>query len=301
MLIAPAQRSVAALALAAVVLAAVVLGTGCSASPPSHAGGQRNPVLAALIASSHSSRWAASTDQPVAYRLLQLHLIVYVSVPARTFALRRLSSSEVQIDSASAGSYRTAESQPATAVNAVSQRHWIDGSQAATGRAPVSQVVRYRPGEYSFLDQGSSLTYQGAHGLGTDPVKIRSVIGGHLAALGPPSSASVLRETGVLLAAAPLSPDSRAALWQAAFEVPGVHDCGQRTDLAARHGTAYCATGGSLTTGIVLDPGTGAVLSVQQWLAKPDPTNYPTMLTGDLIQDDTYLPIDSQEPCDSRC
>jgi hypothetical protein len=165
------------------------------------------------------------------------------------------------------------------------------------------QTLRFQPGEYGFLARGSTLSYRQASTLGSDSDSIVSMIKQHLAPVtsGRPSTSDVLREVGVLLATAPIRPASRAALWRAVFGLPGVHECGERTDLTGRRGNAICAAEKTLATAIVVQPATGAVLAVQQSLAATDPSSYPTMQVGDLVQDDTYLPLDSQDPCDSHC
>lgn len=259
-------------------------------------------MLQTLTAASDLTRWSALDAQPVAFRQSESHLIVYQGSADNSFVLRRLANRETRIDAQSAGTVVISEARPAEAVNAVSRQHWLAGSHASVGQTPNSQTLRLQSGEFSFLPRGSTLTFQQTRALGADPSAIGLMIRRHLTELAPAAAdtVGVFRNAGALLATAPLRPASRTALWQVVFDLPGVHECGQRSDLAGRQGAAICVSSGSQLAAIVVDRASAAVLAVQLTLASEDPS-YPTMRAGDLVQDDTYLPVDSESPCDSSC
>jgi hypothetical protein len=298
LLIGASKRAAAGLAL----IVATALTVGCSASHPGSDARPSSDLLHALTAASDLARWSTPDHQPVAFRQWESHLIVYQAPAEKAFVLRQLSKRETRIDEESAGTVLMSATQPATAINAVSRQHWLAGSHASVGQAPTSQTLQFQAGQFNFLPRGSTLTFQQARALGADPTAVGSVLRQHLIELAPEAAdtVGVFRDAGVLLAAAPLRPASRIALWRLVFDLPGAHECGQRSDLAGRRGAAICVTGGNQAAAIVMDRTTAAVLAVQLWLTSDDPT-YPTMQAGDLIQDDTYLPMDSQAPCDSSC
>ena len=150
-------------------------------------------------------------------------------------------------------------------------------------------MIVFGPGQFTFLPQGTNLTFVDARALPSAPPVFRAQVLSHLRAYAGthPSPALLLKQLGFLLATAPLTPGAKAAAWTVLSSLGGLHRCGTGTDLTGRRGQSICANSRQYGTELLIDPQTASVLSVEERLAKPSPA-YPGLPTQTLIQSDTF-------------
>ncbi len=168
----------------------------------------------------------------------------------------------------------------------------------AAGKPPLSagavtgQTFSIPTGKFSFIPQGTPLTYQQVKSLPGSPQAIRSEIATHLRPYAGmhPSVTAVLRQLGFLLATAPLATNARSATWSVLVSLPGLHLCGQGRDLVGRYGQWICASTRTDQIEVLLDTRTGSVLAVAERLLKADSHWFPGVPAGSIVQSDAFIP-----------
>jgi hypothetical protein len=167
----------------------------------------------------------------------------------------------------------------------------------AAGNPPLppvparGNVLSMPRGTFSFIPQGTTLTYQEARSLPASPGAVSAVIRAHLrayAGLDPPATL-VVKQLGFLLATAPLSRATRSAAWTALASVPGLRRCGSGKDLAGRPGHWLCVSAGGEEAKVLIGGRAGSVLAVADRLLQPS-AFYPGVPDGSIIEADTFIP-----------
>ncbi len=196
----------------------------------------------------------------------------------------------VSVYPSSAASVDTAEEHPLAFTTASDRDRWVAAGSPALVPAGSSKALFLPPGQFSFVLQGTPLTYQQASDLPGTPSAFSAQILSHLRPLTgtQPPATLVLKQLGYLIAVAPLPPAARSAAWQVAASLPGLYLCGTGTDLSGRRGEGLCAAAEGEETEILVNKRTGSVLAIEERLQRPSPI-YPTVSGGSLIQSITFI------------
>src|SRR5215469_10338518 len=250
--------------IAAAATAAAI--TACGASPVRPVAGPAIPAVshpgaaarawrtgsARSLAQSIAERVAAGAGatagqagQAVRYRAVQYSSVISNAGTSEAFTAFVTSTRSITVWPTSAARIRTGVDGPPRFPSAAARGRW-----QAAGRPPLTggagTTVSLPRGTYSFLAQGSTLTYQQAASLPASPTALAAQVAAHLRAYAGPDPAAglVLKQLAYLIATAPLSAAARSAAWRAIAALPGLRRCGRGADLVARHGLALCANTG---------------------------------------------------------
>jgi hypothetical protein len=168
----------------------------------------------------------------------------------------------------------------------------IAGRPPLPDRRTTTSYQVARAGEFSFLPQGTTFTYEQATKMPAQPAAVISVVRAHLRPYaGPhPPSELVLKQLGFLLATAPLSPEARKGVWMTLAALPGARLCGAATDILGRHGEGICASVPAEEIEVLVKPSTAQVLAVVQRLQQPTPL-FPDMPAGTVVGSDTFAAV----------
>ena len=248
-------------------------------------------TLAESVAGRATSPDAPDTPgAPVRYRTIEYSAVVANAGTPGSFTAFVLISRTRTIESSSAASIDTFADGPPAFTTSTDRARWKAAGSPSLAPAPSGgQVLSMPPGQFSFLPQGSTLTYRQASSLPGTPQAFSARLLGHLrpfAGPNPPASL-VLEALGYLIATAPLTTAARAAAWRVLAALPGLHLCGSGVDLAHRHGLGLCADAGGAAE-ILVDASTGSVLAVEDRLLRPSPM-YPMVSDGSMISSVTFL------------
>jgi hypothetical protein len=231
---------------------------------------------------------AAPPGAPVRYRTIEYSAVVAnPGAPGSFTAFVRVARSRTIQPSSAASIDTFPEGLPAFTTPADRARWQAVGSPplAPTG----SSLLSLSAGQFSFIPQGSSLTYQQVRSLPATPRALSAQLLSHLrAGGGPPPANLVLRQLGYLIAAAPLTTAARAAAWRVLAALPGLHLCGSGADLARRRGQGLCVGSAGEQTEILVSTATGSVLAVEDRLLRPD-RMFPMVPSGSVVSSVTFL------------
>ena len=181
---------------------------------------------------------AAPPGAPVRYRTIEYSAVVAnPGAPGSFTAFVRVARTRT-IQPSSAASIDTFPDGPLAFTTRADRARW-----QAVGSPPLApgpsggSLLSLPAGQFSFIPQGSTLTYQQARSLPATPRALIQLLSHLRAFAGPrPPANLVLRQLGYLIAAAPLTSAARAAAWRVLAALPGLHLCGSGTDLAHRRG-----------------------------------------------------------------
>lgn len=182
---------------------------------------------------------------------------------------------------------------PAHFASSLNAQAWrMAGSPPLPDRRTTTGYQSFPVGQFSFLPQGTTLTYEQARNMPARPPGVMAIVRSHLrpyAGTRPPAEL-ILKQLGFLLASAPLSGPARQAAWMALAGLPGARLCGAGTDLLGRHGESVCAGVPTEEIEVLIRPATGQVLAVMQRVLRPTPL-FPNIAAGTVVESDTFLPI----------
>jgi hypothetical protein len=171
------------------------------------------------------------------------------------------------------------------------QAMWGAAGRPSLGQAPDAGVTQsIAAGQYTFLPQGSSLTYRQAEDLPADRDSLASVLAGHLSAYaGPHPPANLeLKEVAYLIATAPLTTKVRAAAWQVMASLPGLRIC-HNPPRQVSSGTIWLCIGSAGDEALVnVNPDTGAIVTIADRLMQTSPA-YPHVAGGTIVGSSTFL------------
>ena len=287
--------------LTAVIGSAVIAGCGFAATHPRlpAAATELNPQPAGRFADSIAMRAAgAGADRPmgaaglpVRYRTIEYSAEIFnAGLPGSFTAFVRVSRTKTIQPSSAASIDTFAEGAPGFTSAADRARWQAAGSPSLAPAPPGGQVMSVPAGQFSFIPQGSTLTYQQARALPGSSQGFSAQLLSHLRAFaGPhPLPNLVLTQLAYLIAAAPVTPAALAAAWRMVATLPGLHRCGNGTDLAGRPGQGLCIASGGEETEVLVSPGTGSVLAVEDRLLQPS-RMYPMVADGSMVSSATFL------------
>jgi hypothetical protein len=196
----------------------------------------------------------------------------------------------VTVYSSSAASVATVQTRPLTFATPSDRERWVAAGSPALTPGDVNETLSEPPGQFSFVFQGTPMTYRQASDLpGTASAFLAQILSHLRPATGSyPPATMVLKQLAYLIAAAPLSGAARSAAWHAAAALPGLRMCGTETDLSGRRGVGLCVDAAGQETEILVNKTTGSVLAIEERLKRPSPM-YPTVSSGSLILSLTFI------------
>lgn len=232
---------------------------------------------------------AGEAGQAVRYRAIQYSSVISNAGTPVAFTAFVTFTRSITVQPTSAARIHTTVDGPPRFPSAADRGRW-----QAAGRPPLTggagTTVSLPPGTYSFLAQGSTLTYKQAASLPASPTALAAQVTARLRAYAGPDPAAglVLKQLAYLIATAPLSTAARSAAWRAIAAQPGLRRCGAGADPVGRHGLALCANVGDTETQILVNPGTCAILAIQERLLHQTPL-YPFIPVSGLTSSNTFL------------
>lgn len=236
------------------------------------------------------SRSGNAPGVPVRYRSIEYSAAIVNSGTPGGFTAFVTVSRTVTVYSSSAASIVTVQARPLTFTTPSDRARWVAAGRPALTPGDVNETLSVPPGQFSFVLQGTPMTYRQASDL---PGTARAFSAQILSHLRPftgtyPPAALVLKQLAYLIAVAPLSVAARSAAWHAAASLPGLRLCGTGTDLSGRRGEGLCVDAEGQETEILVNKTTGSVLAIEERLKRPSPI-YPTASGGSLILSLTFI------------
>jgi hypothetical protein len=290
------MKAVAALIIA--MLSAAIVGCGPEAVPGTQPITARPlnlrsaPLLAESIARRAVIPGASSPPgAPARYRTIEYSAeITNVGTPGSYTAFVRIKRT-VTIRPSSAARITTFADGPPAFTTPTDRARWQAAGSPSLAPAPAGGSVLSLPaGQFSFIPQGTTLTYRQATSLPSTPQALSAQLLSHLRAFaGPHPPANLeLEQLGYLIAVAPLTAAARAAAWRVLAALPGLHLCGSGTGPVHRPSLGLCAESRGDQTEVLVSTHTGTVLTVEDRLLRPSPM-YPMVFGGSLISSVTFL------------
>lgn len=248
------------------------------------------------VAQEIAARWAAPGEPapapgtPIEFRAVDYTAIVtnagtpdgYTAFVTTRRTTLVTPASAATIDASNGGSPRFAT--PAD------QAMWQSSGRPALAQAPATGQTQTVPaGQFTFLPQGSNLTYQQAAALPAEPDKLAVAIVDHLSAYsGPHPPASLeLKQVAYLIATAPLTDAVRSAAWQVAASLPGLAICRNPSGPATPRAIEMCIDSAGDETLVSVNPVTGAILTIADRLLRTSPS-YPHVTAGTVVGSSTF-------------
>lgn len=199
-------------------------------------------------------------------------------------------SQTVTVYPSSAARILTFAVRPLTFPEPSDRQRWEAAGSPALTHGDSGKTLSAPPGQFTFVLQGTPLTYRQASDLSGTTTKLSAQILSHLRPYTRtyPPATLMLKQLAYLIAIAPLSAAAQSAAWHLSASLPGLHLCGSGVDLAGRHGQGLCVDAQGQETEVLVSTTTGSVLAIEQRLKRSSPW-YPTVSTGSLIQSITIL------------
>lgn len=285
-------------ALVSVMISAAIAGCGSGAA---HA---PKPAVARPVHFSSAAKFAESvagraalpvisgtSGAPVRYRTIEYTAEVSNAGLPGSYTAFVLIVRRMTIEPSSSATIDVFPDGSATFATPVDRERWKAAGSPSLAPAPRGgQVLSLPAGQFSFIPQGTTLTYRQARSLPLTPQALlaqllkhlRTFVGAH-----PPAN-MLLEQLGYLIAAAPLTMAARRAAWRAVAVLPGLRLCGSGADLVHRRGTGLCVDSSGDETEILVSTRTGAVLAVEDRLLRRD-RMYPLVSTGSMISSTTFV------------
>jgi hypothetical protein len=272
-------------------------GPASAADPPLSAVGPRLPPgSAAAAARSIAVRWAAAgapaagRNATIDIRSVEYSATVFNPGSPNGFTAFITTRQATVVTSASAATIDGTNSAPARFATLTDQSLWQAAGRPPLGQAPAAgQTLAVPAGGYSFLPQGTTLTYRQAAALPSEPGRVAAAILDHLrsyAGLHPPASLE-LRQLSYLIATAPLTDAARAAAWQALAALPGLRTCQPRPGQPGVRTVDLCIASTDEETLVSVDFATGAIRAIADRLLRPSPM-YPHVQAGTIVESSTF-------------
>jgi hypothetical protein len=237
-----------------------------------------------------STATAPRSKGPVRFRDTELHVAVANAGEPLAFSLYVSEQQDFTVYPSSASVARVTIDGDVRFVSASDRQHWIAAGRLRLPRASrAGQVATSPAGSFTFLPQGTPLSYRAATALPTSASDVARVVRAHLLPyVGPhPPAALRLREFGFLLGTAPIGRGTRAAILLAVRRLPGLRSCGTQRDPLGRRGVAACIYAANEESVVLFDPRTAAVLAVEQRLRSPA-VLFPGLPAGAIIEYDAF-------------
>lgn len=249
------------------------------------------PSSAAGVARAIAARWAAAgipaapLKTPIKWRTIDYTATVFNPGSAGGFTAFTTTRRTILVTPASAAVIHASNGAPAGFATPVDKALWQAAGRPTLGQVPAAGQVQAIPaGRFTFLPQGSNLTYHQAAVLPAESGLLATVIQDHLRAYAgshPPASLE-LKQMAYLIASAPLSDSARSAAWQVLAALPRLHFCQTRSGRAPPSTAELCADSTSDEILVSVDVDTGAILTIADRLLRASPL-YPHVAAGTVV------------------
>lgn len=292
---------------------AIVLVTGCGGGNIAVGADWANPRLpkpvgvrvaimsAKVIAAMIATRWALpsapkpSIGRPIEFDFISRSALVdnpgmptgftVFLTTRRTIVIQPTSAATVQITNTAAPQFATPED----------RRLWIAEHRPQLGSARTKgEQLAIPVGQYSFLLQGSTLTYREAAALPGNPGGLLTVLIRHLRPEygSHPPTGVLLNQLASLLATAALTNSARSAAWQAVASLPGLRICHPRTAAGGSSSikswyASLCVTSAREQVIVAVDASLGTIRAVAERILRPSPL-FPHVPAGAVVDINTY-------------
>lgn len=258
---------------------------------------QPTPGSAVGVAQAIAASWSASgapalaLNIPIEFRTLDYTATVFNPGSPEGFTAFITTRHTTLVTTTSAATIVASNGASARFATPADQAMWRAAGHPSLGQAPATGVTRTIPaGQYTFLPQGSNLTYRQAAALPADRDSLAAVLAHHLSAYaGPHPPASLeLKQVAYLIATAPLTNEVRAAAWQVMASLPGLRIC-RNPPAQVRLGTIeLCIDSVGDETLVNVNPDTGAIVTIADRLMQTSPA-YPHVAGGTIDESSTFL------------
>jgi hypothetical protein len=273
-------------------------GPASAANPRLRGTGPPQPVpgTAAGVARAIAARWAAAggpapaLNTPIEFRTIDYTATVFNPGTPGGFTAFITTRRTTLVTPASAARIDASKGAPARFATPADEALWQAAGRPSLGQAPAAGQAQTIPaGQFTFLPQGSTLTYGQAAALPAEPDRLAAVILDHLrpdAGSHPPASLE-LRQLAYLIATAPLTDAARSAAWQVLASLRGLRTCQTRSGRARPSAIELCADSAGDETQVSVDLNTGGILTIADRLLRTSPL-YPHVRAGRAIGSITY-------------
>jgi hypothetical protein len=249
------------------------------------------------VAQSIAAHWSApgapapALNIPIEFRTLDYTATVFNPGSPEGFTAFITTRHTTLVTTTSAATIVASNDASARFATPTDQSMWHAAGHPSLGQAPATGLMQTIPaGQYTFLPQGSNLTYRQATALPADRYRLAAVLAHHLSAYaGPhPPAALELKQVAYLIATAPLTDEVRAAAWQVMASLPGLRIC-QNPAGRVRPGTIeLCIDSAGDETLVDVNLSTGAIVTIADRLMQTSPA-YPHVAGGTIVESSTFL------------
>jgi hypothetical protein len=258
---------------------------------------QPAPGSAADVAQAIAARWSApgapapALTIPIEFRTLDYTATVFNPGSPEGFTAFITTRHTTLVTTTSAATILASNGASARFATPADESMWHAAGRPSLGQAPATGGTLAIPaGQYTFLPQGSNLTYRQATALPADRDSLASVLAHHLSAYAgrhPPAFLE-LKAVAYLIATAPLTDEVRAAAWQVIASLPGLRIC-RNPPSQVRPGTIeLCIDSADDETLVNVNPDTGAIVTIADRLMQTSQA-YPHVAGGTIVESSTFL------------
>jgi hypothetical protein len=291
-----------ALLVSTALVGALLCGCGSDGAGPASAadphldwsGPQPTAGSAADVARQIAARWstpkapAPALGTPIEFRTIDYNATVFDAGSPSGFTAFVTTRRTTLVTPASAATIDASNAAAPSFATPADQAQWQAAGRPSLERAPATGLTQTIPaGQFTFLPQGTNLTYQQAAALPTGPSRLAAAIANHLRSYaGPHPPASLeFKQLAYLIATAPLTDAARSAAWQVVASLPGLAFCRAQSE---PHTVELCAGSADDQTLVSVDTDTGAVLAIADRLMRTSPA-YPHVASGTVVGSSTFL------------
>jgi hypothetical protein len=255
------------------------------------------PRSAVGVAQGIAARWSAPSapafalNIPIEFRTVDYTATVFNAGRPEGFTAFITTRRTTLVTTASAATIVGSNGASPRFATPADQALWRAAGRPSLGQAPATAVTQTIPaGQYTFLPQGSNLTYRQAAALPADQDSLAAALADHLRAYaGPYPPASLeLKQVAYLIATAPLTDGVRATAWRVMASLPGLRICQNQSGQAQPGAIGLCIDSAGDETLVVVNPGTGAIVTVADRLMQTSPA-YPHVAAGTIVGSSTFL------------
>jgi hypothetical protein len=279
--------------------AAIGAGPVSAADPRLHGTTRQQPMprSAAGVAQGIAARWSAAgapalaLNVPIEFRAVEYTATVFNPGSPVGFTAFITTRRTTLVTTASAATILASNGASARFATPADQAMWQAAGRPSLGQAPAAGATQAIPaGQYTFLPQGSTLTYRQAAALPADRDSLAVVLADHLRAYaGPHPPASLeLKQVAYLIATAPLTDEVRAAAWRVMASLPGLRICRNQPGQVQPGAIGLCIDSAGDETLVNVDPDTGAIVTIADRLTQTSAA-YPHVAAGTIVGSSTFL------------
>lgn len=279
--------------------ATIGAGPASAADPHLHGPGPRQPApgSAAAMAQGVAARWSApgapapALNIPIEFRTIDYTATVFNPGTPDGFTAFITTRRTTLVTTASAATIDASNGASPRFATPADQVLWRAAGGPSLARAPATGATQAIPaGQYTFLPQGSNLTYRQATALPAEPDRLAAALAGHLRAYaGVHTPASLeLKQVAFLIATAPLTNEVRAAAWHVIASLPGLRICQDQPSQVQPGAIDLCIDSAGDETLVKVNPDTGAIVTIADRLMQTSPA-YPHVAAGTIVGSSTFL------------